>query len=93
MSAAIYFNDNVFFYADKINNKGTHPILAPEFPAAQLPIPQMAPQQPFGIGQAFSQGFGALVGHEPPLTPTLSPRRGEGEKPLRFSGLYTFLPR
>jgi len=92
VSAAIYFNDNVIFYADKINNKGTHRILPPEFPAAQLPIPQMAPQQPFGIGQAFSQGFGALVGHEPPLTPTLSPRRGEGEKPAPISGYGSHRP-
>jgi hypothetical protein len=78
MWPAINFNDKVFFYADKIDNKGTSRILPPEFPAVQLSIPQMTPQQPFGISHAFSQGPGALLGHEPPLTPALSPLRGEG---------------
>jgi len=44
----------------------------------------MTPSQPFGISQPLSQGPGALLGHEPPLTPTLS--RGEGEKPAPISG-------
>jgi len=38
----------------------------------------MTPQQPFGISHAFSQGPGAMLGHEPLLTPALSPLRGEG---------------
>jgi hypothetical protein len=55
MWPAINFNDKVFLYADKIDNKGTNRILPPEFPAVKFPIPQMTPQQPFGISQAFSQ--------------------------------------
>jgi hypothetical protein len=78
MWPAINFNDKVFLYADKIDNKGTNMMLPPEFPAVKFLIPQMTPQQPFGISHAFSQGPGALVGHEPPLTPALSPLRGEG---------------
>ncbi len=78
MWPAINFNDQVFLYADEIGHIRTNRILPPEFPAVQLSIPQMTPQQPFGIGQAFSQGPSALPGHEPPLTPALSPLRGEG---------------
>jgi len=78
MWPAINFNDKVFLYADKIDNKGTNMILPPEFSAVKFSIPQMTPQQPFGISHAFLQGPGALLGHEPPLTPALSPLRGEG---------------
>jgi hypothetical protein len=82
MWPAINFNDKVFLYADKIDNKidnkGTNRMLPPEFPAIKFSILQMTPQQPFGISHAFSQGPGALLGHEPPLTPALSPLRGEG---------------
>ena len=79
MLPAINFNDQVFLYADKIDNKWTYRILPPEFPAAQFSIPQMTPKQSFGIGQALPQGPGELYESlKPPLTPALSPRRGEG---------------
>ena len=79
MLPAIHFNDQVFLYADKIDNKGTNRILPPEFPAAKLSVPQMTPQQPFGISQAFSQGPGALLGHSSHPSPQPSPLSGERE--------------
>src|SRR5208337_1497346 len=79
MWPAINFNDKVFLYTDKIDNKGTNRILPPEFPAAKLSIPQMTPQQPFGIGQAFSQGPGTLPGQLSHPSPQPSPLSGERE--------------
>jgi hypothetical protein len=78
MLPAINFNDQVFLYADKIDNKGTYRILPLKFSAAQFSITQMTPEKPFGIGQAFSQGPGALIGHCHP-SPQPSPLSGERE--------------
>jgi hypothetical protein len=77
MLSAINFNNNIFLQADKIHNKGTHRILPPEFPTAQLSIPQMTPQPPFGIGHLLSQGSGELPGHLRRPSPQPSPLAGE----------------
>jgi len=47
MWPVINFNDKIFLYTDKIDNKGTNRILPPEFPAVKLSIPQMTPSAAF----------------------------------------------
>jgi hypothetical protein len=49
MFPAINFNNHIFLDADKIDYERPYRILPLEFPAAQLPIPQMPPKQSFGI--------------------------------------------
>jgi hypothetical protein len=63
MLPAIHLNDYFFLQADKIGYKRSHRVLPPEFPAAELPIPEMVPEPSFGIGHVLSQDSGELRGH------------------------------
>jgi hypothetical protein len=63
MLPAVNFNDNFFLQADKIDYIWPHRMLPPEFPTAELPVPEMVPEPSFGIGHVFAQHSGELRGH------------------------------
>ena len=50
MLTSIEFDDNAAFRTRKISNEQSDRMLAAEFPPGQCAIPQVSPQQSFGIG-------------------------------------------
>jgi hypothetical protein len=69
MLPAVHLDDSFFLQAEKIDYIFTHRMLPPEFPAAELPIPEMMPEPSFGIGQAFSKDSGELGCQSCPPSP------------------------
>lgn len=55
MLAAIQLYHLLSFYADEINNVGTHGMLSAEFTARQGSIAEIMPKRRFCIGQSMSQ--------------------------------------